>query len=125
MYMYGHQLLKQKIGYDKAAAVAKKAHKEGTTLKVRIVHKRRLTFWTLDYCCMCTLLLLSSLLLFMNRAICFLKRPVGREGTYLTALIAKFMFDARAWTSHEVTHPSTAPFRAHLAVLLCFSPKKL
>jgi len=29
-------LSKQKIGYDKAAAVAKKAHKEGTTLKVRI-----------------------------------------------------------------------------------------
>jgi fumarate hydratase class II len=27
----------QKIGYDNAAAVAKKAHKEGTTLKV-ILH---------------------------------------------------------------------------------------
>ena len=51
MYMYGRQLLKQKIGYDKAAAVAKRAHKEGTTLKVRIIHKGRLTFWTSECCC--------------------------------------------------------------------------
>lgn len=28
-------LLYQKIGYDNAAAVAKKAHKEGSTLKVK------------------------------------------------------------------------------------------
>lgn len=28
-------LVGQKIGYDKAAACAKKAHKEGTTLKAR------------------------------------------------------------------------------------------
>lgn len=30
-------VLFQKIGYDNAAAVAKKAHKEGNTLKVRMV----------------------------------------------------------------------------------------
>lgn len=29
-------LLFQKIGYDNAAAVAKKAHKEGSTLKVML-----------------------------------------------------------------------------------------
>ena len=29
-------IIYQKIGYDKAAAVAKKAHKEGTTLKVKL-----------------------------------------------------------------------------------------
>jgi fumarate hydratase class II len=28
----------QKIGYDNAAAVAKKAHKEGTTLKVILLY---------------------------------------------------------------------------------------
>jgi hypothetical protein len=34
--MFNSPIYTQKIGYDNAAAVAKKAHKEGTTLKVII-----------------------------------------------------------------------------------------